>query len=451
VAEKRRALVVSYHFAPVAGVATERCRKFVKYLPEFGWETSILTQSLEKARVTKPLEIDEGCFDELPKDLKIERVDAPLVGTGTNPSARGAVASTTPDPIRRSFIQKIIGLIRSIVVGAMSPDLFLPWIPFALVAGARTIRRDQCQVIFATGPVFSGLPLAALLSLVTRRPLILDYRDPWGENEALFRDRPIKQRYNRVLERLCLRQSARVVFATEGFRALYAARHPDLLNRFVVIANGYDRDPASISDYGRETGATFRVGYAGKMFGEQYPVEPLFRGLRELVARRGKDAVRFEMAGMIDAMDEALIDELDLGEVVELRGYLKKSEVEALQARSDALLLIIGDKFPFLFGLESAKLFEYMPLRRPIIGLVPDGGAAWKILTQHALGPVASPSDPVSIADALEGLIEGAGQSRSFDPPPAFHRRRLTEELASLMDEVVGQGADGRGRDLSRN
>jgi glycosyltransferase involved in cell wall biosynthesis len=186
----------------------------------------------------------------------------------------------------------------------------------------------------------------------------------------------------------------------------------------------------------------YRIGYAGKMIGEQYPVESLFRAVRELVDRRGRNSVRLEMAGMIGPRDEALLDELSLRDIVELRGYLKKDDVEELQGRSNALLLIIGDQLPFLFGLESAKLFEYMPLRRPILGLVPNGGAAWEIMKEYELGPLASPSDPTAIANAIESLLDTVDEDRSFDPPVAFQRRRLTGQLAALMDEILASNVD---------
>lgn len=437
--EKRRALVVSYNFAPVAGVATERCRKFVKYLPEFGWETSVLTQSLAKAQLTKPLEIDESCFEELPKDLEIVRVDAPVLGLKKSSADAGEKASASTAPPRRNGP---LSWLRALVAGLVtSPDVFLLWIPPALVRGIRLVRQRNCQVIFATGPVFSDLLLGALLSFATRRPLILDYRDPWGENEVIFASRPFKQRYNRFLERLCLRQSARAVFATEGFRDLYAARHPDLAERFAVVPNGYDRDPTTVPDPPERGAGPLRIGYAGKMLGDQYPVEPLFRAVRALVARRGRGCVRLEMAGMIEPAQEALLDELDLRGVVELRSYLTREAVEDLQARSAALLLIIGDVHPFLFGLESAKLFEYMPLRRPILGLVPEGGAAWKILQQHELGPLASPSDPVAIGKAIERLLDESRDTRSFEPPVAFERRRLAGRLAAMLDDVSRLGS----------
>ena len=40
---RRRVLFVSYLFPPVGGVGVHRVTKFVKYLPQFGWDCSVLT------------------------------------------------------------------------------------------------------------------------------------------------------------------------------------------------------------------------------------------------------------------------------------------------------------------------------------------------------------------------------------------------------------------------
>ena len=39
----KRVLVVSYNFPPVGGAGVQRVTKFVKYLPEFGWDATVLT------------------------------------------------------------------------------------------------------------------------------------------------------------------------------------------------------------------------------------------------------------------------------------------------------------------------------------------------------------------------------------------------------------------------
>src|SRR5215467_8305543 len=42
---RRRVLFIAYTFPPVGGAGVQRTTKFVKYLPQFGWNASVLTAS----------------------------------------------------------------------------------------------------------------------------------------------------------------------------------------------------------------------------------------------------------------------------------------------------------------------------------------------------------------------------------------------------------------------
>ena len=41
--KRKRVLIVSYYFPPSGGPGVQRVLKFVKYLPEFGWDPAVLT------------------------------------------------------------------------------------------------------------------------------------------------------------------------------------------------------------------------------------------------------------------------------------------------------------------------------------------------------------------------------------------------------------------------
>ncbi|HMT12896.1 MAG TPA: glycosyl transferase, partial [Ignavibacteria bacterium] len=39
----KKVLIISYYFPPSGGPGVQRVLKFVKYLPEFGWQPIVLT------------------------------------------------------------------------------------------------------------------------------------------------------------------------------------------------------------------------------------------------------------------------------------------------------------------------------------------------------------------------------------------------------------------------
>ncbi|NJL55864.1 hypothetical protein HC928_12230 [bacterium] len=64
-------LAIAYLFPPVGGGGVQRTAKFVRYLPEFGWQPLVLTVK-DPAYAT----FDPSLAAELPGDLVVERTAA---------------------------------------------------------------------------------------------------------------------------------------------------------------------------------------------------------------------------------------------------------------------------------------------------------------------------------------------------------------------------------------
>jgi hypothetical protein len=67
-----KVLILSYYFPPAGGSAVQRVLKFVKYLPQFGWQPVVLT-TREKDHVLS----DRSLMGEVPDNVRIYRTPAP--------------------------------------------------------------------------------------------------------------------------------------------------------------------------------------------------------------------------------------------------------------------------------------------------------------------------------------------------------------------------------------
>jgi glycosyltransferase involved in cell wall biosynthesis len=90
----------------------------------------------------------------------------------------------------------------------------------------------------------------------------------------------------------------------------------------------------------------------------------------------------------------------------------------------------------------AGKIFEYLAARKPIIGVVaPDGGDAW-LLRETGGGSVVAFNDPCAVADEMlrlwklwkSGML---ADSVAHVDMEAYSSRRLTGDLAKLLDEAV--------------
>lgn len=71
----RRVLVLAYHFPPIGGAGVQRNAKFVRYLPEFGYEPVVVTgpgSGIDRWTPTDPTL--EG---DVPVGVEVHRIQAP--------------------------------------------------------------------------------------------------------------------------------------------------------------------------------------------------------------------------------------------------------------------------------------------------------------------------------------------------------------------------------------
>src|SRR5262245_18974810 len=156
---RRRALFIAYTFPPVGGAGVQRTTKFVKYLPQFGWDASVLTVS----NPSVPVRDDSLCRD-VPASTSIIRArtfepsyakKAALVSGGTVRGPRGL--------IRRAL--------RRGIAGFLQPDPQILWNVPAFLSGMRALRETRHDAIVASAPPFSSLLLGAALSGASNVPL----------------------------------------------------------------------------------------------------------------------------------------------------------------------------------------------------------------------------------------------------------------------------------------
>ena len=130
----KKLLVIAYFFPPSGAVGVYRTLKFVKYLPEFGWEPVVLTVSNGKTPV-----YDESLMKLIPAGVEVHRVpswEALNEGLdGKKPRSQGKTLGSRVHT-RLYLAWHWLAL----------PDVKLGWVPNATKVARRLLRenRDRC-------------------------------------------------------------------------------------------------------------------------------------------------------------------------------------------------------------------------------------------------------------------------------------------------------------------
>ncbi|MBI4640707.1 MAG: glycosyltransferase family 4 protein [Candidatus Tectomicrobia bacterium] len=417
----KRVLMVTYFFPPLAGGGVYRSVKFVKYLSKVGWEPIVLTVGKGSFHWVH----DRSLLREISEETEIVR-------------------TRSFEPFLFNVILGKIGLGK--LYNFMIPRLFIPdtkvgWIPISLVKGLSIIRKRGIDLIFSTSPPHSAHLIGYFLKRWTRTPWVADFRDHWTLDPMYTPPSEWRYRFDEALERKILEECDRVVVTTEGNRRDLLKVFQLPVEKVMTITNGYDAEDFQESLSHSRKHDRFIITYTGTFYGTRSP-EPFFRSLRLLVDQHPETRKLLEVRilGQMEDRFRKLVDELYLEDLVSISNFVPHSEALRTMLTSDLLLLIISSDQKNE-NVLTGKIFEYMAAEKPILALIPQGEAS-RLLTESGLGVITNPDDIEGIYKTLYHLLQKWQNGEVFSHPcrefiRQFERKRLTEQLAHLFDDLL--------------
>lgn len=438
----RRVLFLSYAFPPVGGAGVQRVVKFAKYLPQFGWQASVLTVRNPSVPV-----LDRSLADDLPPNLVVRRARSMEPGY----AFKAAVSAGALQAGRGSWTVGLKHALRRWAVRLLQPDPQILWLPAAWWEGRRLLRELRHDAIIATAPPFSSFLLGAALSRASGLPLLLDYRDEWGLSNSVWENKQAG-RWENAVQQHCQRWAARTAAAllatTRSSAESIAATCAGLgvPRPTTWIYNGFDRDdfPEQVESVATEQ-THYRLAYVGTLW-NLVSAEPLVGAVEELCRRAPDRARRLELvfAGRHTASQEALLDRLaGLPCKVTRYGYLDHTRALDVLRSADRLCVLLSD-VPGAGRCVPAKVFEYLASGRPILGILPPGEAR-ELLARFPQAALYHPQDRQGIVtclkrDLADGMRDAGFGMRDAEYQPgiaAFERRHQAGQLAALLEQIT--------------
>lgn len=443
--EKKKVLIIAYHFPPDAAVGAMRPQKFVKYLPEFGWQPYVLTikekhiekRDEERLGDVRGISITRTSFWRTPLQTLLDirdRIRKNNVGrTKVNGSA--SAFSTTSQKVE-SFGARIK---RYFAALNWFPDDKLYWSLSAVLVGYRLIRREKIRFIYATSPPHSVSIIGLVLSKLTGAKLVVDFRDPWvtpvqslpASVRCSFTDH-----LNAFFEAAVVNNAYVVITTTERLCNSLKDRYQNSASAtFATIPNGYDA--CDFKDAGRQEGKTkFIISYLGTFYMERDP-ENFLIALRQAISRGDipPDRVEVRFIGKVNEVSNKpigkILDKHGITSLVKVLGRVSHSEAIRQMQSADLLLLLAPNQ-----GYQiPAKTFEYMGARRPILAITEDGATADVIKATNA-GLVAHQDDVDGIQAALKCFYDTYTNADCWYQGvdiKTFERKRLTQQFTELL------------------
>jgi glycosyltransferase involved in cell wall biosynthesis len=428
----KKVLIITYYWPPSGGSGVQRWLKFVKYLPQFGFEPYVFTPENPSFAIR-----DESLLKDVPPEAEVIRfpIWEPYEYFFKVSSVMNQKAGGAPDLVatkNKSLFQKISTYIRG---NFFIPDPRVFWVNPSVKFLNDFLRENEIRTIITTGPPHS-LHLIGL-KLKKRNPSLkwlADFRDPWSEWGLLdsLNVSPIARGIHKRLEKKVLKTADKIITITP----FYVRRFEALSRKKVVLlTNGYDDD--DFTSLLIERTDKFIIRHVG-IVNEKCNPRPFMMAIRELL----RSASTFKTKILIDFVGEVhfqfkdfVLADPDLAAVTSFTPSVPHKKLISMYGRSSLLLLILTG-YKDAEGYMPGKLFEYMATGIPVLGTGPVNGDASKLLATSGAGEMIDGDDQQKIIQKViehytawsnGTTIVKIGNGKSYS------RREITKELTELF------------------
>ena len=443
----KRILIISASFPPVPSMAALRAYSFAKYWARMGHEVTVLT-----TKKTNMGDLNLNLPQDKFKVIEIQYVNIMheggkilkrLLRKKNNDHGQGVkVMDTNGEMINvgTSFLmfRKIVGRLltkHGFFTTARIPDVYDTWISPAIKKGEELLNLKRFDWIFSSyGPPASHI-VAGILSKRHGCSWVADYRDLWIEGHIYLGMWPFTA-LEKYLEKKYVGNYADIITTvSEPLANILRKKFTAPVN---VIENGYDED-----DYKRKFSLYFedakkRIVYTGTIYPGKRDPSPLFAAI-EKMAQANKIMSDFEVLFFGSQTDwlDALIIKYKVQPWVKYMGYVSRDDALCIQNQADILLFLEWENGS-VDGILTGKLFEYLAMRKPILGVGVSTKTSPGALMEDAGVGMAVGNDVKKIISIIQSLLE---TGRPFDIHPKddvikrYTRKKQAERLLEIMDD----------------
>jgi len=440
----KKVLLISSLFPPVGGIGVQRNLKYVKYLPQFGWQSFVLTIKPDYFFLQ-----DNKLLKDIPENTKIFRTSCLKPKQKDFSWIKFDIEAKLNRKNKRTSILKSI--IKFIEKELTIPDIWIGWFPFALLAGNKIIKQNKIDVIFCSGPAFTSFLIGYILSKKSKLSLVLDYRDGWilNSDKQTYSCNFFRKIIISTIEKIILKHASQIIFVSESLFENYRQKFKFIKEKSNVITNGFDSDDFHYKDSSiipSEKGGVV-ISHTGNCSATgRKPLITLFFDIVKNIADHQnnlRDKLKIMFIGIIPQdMKKQIKNHYHLENIIETKDFVSHDQAIKLMQDSNILLLLV-DISPNNKDIFSGKLFEYFGAKKPIICFGPKDGAAGKVIRETKTGIVIDYETETKkemlkkTSSFINQVLNNQFKIDSDKSLKKYERKELTRQLSVVLDKTI--------------
>ncbi|MEX0812138.1 MAG: hypothetical protein WD048_07960 [Chitinophagales bacterium] len=349
----KKVLLITYFFPPGNFAGSYRMKAWAEHLHKFGYYPIVVTRHwADNETDFTAISNEKETTEKIHENYTVYRL--PYYGT-----FRDRLIKKYGDKAR--FIGKIFSFFQLI-----AQNYFLRSIPFVnLYDFARNylIKNPDIKIVLTSGRLFHQFQFCYLLKKeFPRIEWVADYRDPWNTNTNNKQNlrRRFFENIERKFEKKWTSSCAFFTSCSEGF----VKSIKQLVNKEgYVITNGFEK---LIDTTNNIPNNKLTIAYIGNLYPTQ-KIEVFLSGYKKFLRQNPKANIILDFWGIsVNIGQKARIAKNLKGfkSFYNIKPWVKK-ETMMVQVRNADCFLICG--IPERKGTHSAKFFDYLSLKKPII------------------------------------------------------------------------------------
>lgn len=430
----KKVLILTYYWPPSGGPGVQRWMKFVKFLPDNGFQPVVIT--VDPVKASYPV-TDLSLVAEVPVNTAVhltgtsEPYNLYKAFTGRKTIPHGGFAGES-EP---SFLQKIA---RSVRGNLFIPDARIGWNKYALKEAEKLLNKQDIAAIVTTSPPHSTQLAGLTLKKKFNIPWIADLRDPWTDIYfyRYFYHLPWARKKDARLEKTVIDYADKVIVVSEDMKKMFLKKsiylNPDKIK---VIPNGYDEEDFALQAEPKKD--HLLLTYTGTL-SPDYDIRALIQALVKLQRKYPSIPFRFRIIGHVSDQWIRAIRKQGLEPVLDLIPYQPHQDVIRYMKESHTLLLVIP-KVDNNRGIVTGKLFEYLAARRPILCIGPEEGDAAHIIERCQAGETVGYEKTDRIVFFFESLIEQWKAKNPMEVKSQIYQKYERKELTRLLADTINR------------
>lgn len=355
----RQFLYITPYFPPQTQVGALRPLKFVRHLPDLGWQPIVLCDLWPSDGMDAELERFVPESVEVVRDFSHRAAKAYV---DLYAAKKPVLRLERGKPLHERLIPKALQNPELMPLSEHGPDML-----WATRACERIVESHPgIEAIVVNADPFAAAVVGARLAAKTGLPLIQDFRDIWAPCKLRRPRRPLPQRWlEDKLERYCFEHADHVLINTQISLDDYRAFYPDMpADKFSLLRNFYDGDLVSHGDHvGFERWTLLHLGN----FSRFRVADPLVRAVaRALELGLPRHDVAVVSTGEYGEAALALAEKLNVADLFRTEPPLPYHQIGAICHAADVLVYIAE---PQADQRIASKFYDYLGSRRPVLAI----------------------------------------------------------------------------------